>query len=310
MCVIITVEDGRFPSKSTLESAEKLNSHGGSIAWLNKNGTKSYRKGINAKQVDSIINKQLKPNGVQHAIIHFRIASVGDVIKKLCHPFEITKSSELNLRRDKISTDLLFHNGTWSEFAEDFMEFASERNYAVKVPKGNISDSRIMAVIAGHVGHAKMAKRVTGWNKVAILTSKGVIKYGTGWINHDGNACSNDYFIDKPKQFGSNAFGFWGDETYEYGKFSSSKKEKDAEDITEAELMNMTQAELALYHHIQDRYDASADDILDMLDYGWSIYDIEYHFESEEQRLEAVKKYDDEVEYAAPIRQLFGDDRT
>lgn len=306
MCVIITIEDGRFPTKSTLESAEKLNSHGGSIAWLNKNGTKSYRKGITAKQVDSIINKQLKPNGIQHAIIHFRIASVGDVVKKLCHPFEITKSSELNLRRESIKTDLLFHNGTWSEFAEDFMEFASERNYTVKVPKGNISDSRIMAVIAGHIGHAKMAKRVSGWNKVAILTSKGVVKYGTGWVNHEGNACSNDYFIEKPKVI--NSFGFWGDETYEYGSFSKQKKEKEDEDLTEAELMNMTQGELALFHHIKDRYDTTSDEIVEMLDYGWSIYDIEYFFEQEEHRVEVAKKYDDEVEYGQQMNYLFDGD--
>ena len=81
MCVIICIEDGKYPSKSTLEDAESMNSHGGSIAWLDKNGRKNYQKGIKAKAIMKIINKQLKPKGIETAIIHLRIASVGTVNK-------------------------------------------------------------------------------------------------------------------------------------------------------------------------------------------------------------------------------------
>ena len=59
MCVIITVEDGDFPNNKTLKSAESLNGDGGGIAWLNKDGTKSYRKGITAKKIIKIINHDL-----------------------------------------------------------------------------------------------------------------------------------------------------------------------------------------------------------------------------------------------------------
>ena len=105
MCVIICIEDGKYPSKSTLEDAESMNCHGGSIAWLDKQGRKYYQKGIKAKAITKIINKQLKPKGIKTAIIHFRIASVGNVNKKLCHPFEITSRVDLNLSGERMTTD-------------------------------------------------------------------------------------------------------------------------------------------------------------------------------------------------------------
>ena len=112
MCIIICVEDGHFPTKATLKSAESLNSDGGAIAWLNKDGTMSYKKGIKASKISKIIKNQLTPNHVKTAIIHFRIASVGGVKPQLCHPFEITEEVTLNMKAVKTTKELLFHNGT------------------------------------------------------------------------------------------------------------------------------------------------------------------------------------------------------
>ena len=195
MCVIICIEDGKYPSKSTLEDAESMNSHGGSIAWLDKQGRKYYQKGIKAKAITKIINKQLKPKGIKTAIIHFRIASVGNVNKKLCHPFEITSRVDLNLSGERMTTDLLFHNGTWTEYAEEMLVFLGKHSKPMTIPYGEFSDSRVMAYLAKRMGVKKMAKLVTGWNKIAVLTSEGINRYGTGWVKHKGNTCSNDYFV-------------------------------------------------------------------------------------------------------------------
>jgi len=279
MCVIICIEDGKYPSKSTLEDAESMNSHGGSIAWLDKNGKKYYQKGIKAKQITKIINKQLKPKGIQTAIIHFRIASVGNVNKALCHPFEITNRVELNLSGERMSTDLLFHNGTWSEYAEEMLEFLGKHNKPLTIPYGEFSDSRVMAFLAKRMGVKKMAKKVTGWNKIAVLTSDGIKRYGTGWVKHDGNLCSNDYFL--PTQ---NMWSFNDDKPYTFAGYG----------VNDTSYLNDT--EMKVVEELKKEYDIDDDDINQYLDVGYSVHDIAFVIDQEIKEMKAVEGIEDEVQ--------------
>ena len=279
MCVIICIEDGKYPSKSTLEDAESMNSHGGSIAWLDKNGKKYYQKGIKAKQITRIINKQLKPKGITTAIIHFRIASVGNVNKALCHPFEITNRVELNLSGERMSTDLLFHNGTWSEYAEEMLEFLGKHNKPLTIPYGEFSDSRVMAYLAKRMGVKKMAKKVTGWNKIAVLTSDGIKRYGTGWVKHDGNLCSNDYFL--PTQ---NMWSFNDDKPYTFAGYG----------VNDTSYLNDT--EMKVVEELKKEYDITDDDINQYLDVGYSVHDIAFVIDQEIKEMKAVEGIEDEVQ--------------
>lgn len=279
MCVIICIEDGKYPSKSTLEDAESMNSHGGSIAWLDKNGKKYYQKGIKAKQITKIINKQLKPKGIQTAIIHFRIASVGNVNKALCHPFEITNRVELNLKGERMSTDLLFHNGTWSEYAEEMLEFLGKHNKPLTIPYGEFSDSRVMAFLAKRMGIKQMAKKVTGWNKIAVLTSDGIKRYGTGWVKHDGNLCSNDYFL--PTQ---NMWSFNDDKPYTFAGYG----------VNDTSYLNDT--EMKVVEELKKEYDIDDDDINQYLDVGYSVHDIAFVIDQEIKEMKAVEDIEDEVQ--------------
>lgn len=279
MCVIICIEDGKYPSKSTLEDAESMNSHGGSIAWLDKNGKKYYQKGIKAKQITKIINKQLKPKGIQTAIIHFRIASVGNVNKALCHPFEITNRVELNLKGERMSTDLLFHNGTWSEYAEEMLEFLGKHNKPLTIPYGEFSDSRVMAFLAKRMGIKQMAKKVTGWNKIAVLTSDGIKRYGTGWVKHDGNLCSNDYFL--PTQ---NMWSFNDDKPYTFAGYG----------VNDTSYLNDT--EMKVVEELKKEYDIDDDDINQYLDVGYSVHDIAFVIDQEIKEMKAVEGIEDEVQ--------------
>ena len=279
MCVIICIEDGKYPSKSTLEDAESMNSHGGSIAWLDKNGKKYYQKGIKAKAITKIINKQLKPKGIQTAIIHFRIASVGNVNKALCHPFEITNRVELNLSGERMSTDLLFHNGTWSEYAEEMLEFLGKHNKPLTIPYGEFSDSRVMAFLAKRMGVKKMAKKVTGWNKIAVLTSDGIKRYGTGWVKHDGNLCSNDYFL--PTQ---NMWSFNDDKPYTFAGYG----------VNDTSYLN--KEEMKVVEELKKEYDIDDDDINQYLDVGYSVHDIAFVIDQEIKEMKAVEGIEDEVQ--------------
>jgi predicted glutamine amidotransferase len=258
-----------------------MNIHGGSIGWLNKDGTKSYKKGIKAKEISKIIKKQLIPKGITTAIIHFRIASVGGVKRNLNHPFEISSRVELNMENYNTTKDLLFHNGTWDEYAEVLVDYLKSSKKPQFIPRGNYSDSRIMAYLAYKMGTKQMAKQVTGWNKVAVITSKGIIKYGAGWCNIEGNQCSNDYFI--PKQMFNNNYYTYND------TFQSEVGNTDALGyLNSDELIEMT--------NIIDIYGVNESEIADMMEDGTSIYDIGDRLEREDQRMMSMN-YEDEINY-------------
>jgi predicted glutamine amidotransferase len=285
MCVIICIEDGKYPSKATLEDAESMNSHGGSIAWIDSKGRKYYQKGIKAKAITKIIKKQLKPKGITTAIIHFRIASVGNVNKKLCHPFEITNRVDLNLSGERMTTDLLFHNGTWSEYAEEMLEFLGKHNKPLKIPYGEFSDSRVMAYLAKRMGIKQMAKKVTGWNKIAVLTSEGIKRYGTGWVNFKGNTCSNDYFV--PTQWSFSGSSFKDEFNYGYGNTLDSYGEGRTEGY-------LNDAEEEVADTLKNDFGVTDLEIDDWLAGGMSIYDIEAFLVNQESEMKQMLADEDE----------------
>lgn len=291
MCVIITVEKGNFPTKDTLKSAESLNSDGGAIAWLNANGTRSYVKGISAKKMNKIIEHDLKPKGISTAIIHFRIASVGKVIPRLCHPFEVKEKSPLNLRGDRMKCDLLFHNGTWSDAFDTAFDVAEK--FGLTLPTGEYSDSRIMAILAAKLGNKKMAKLVDGWNKIAILTDKGIVKYGSGWVKHKGNTCSNDYFVKgKSISFFGDDYGCTFEDDIKPVSMKSAKEFDTHEEWVNSEedlnnyLIEMTEFERTKVFQMQDEFVVNNHEmILLMQQFDGNIWDIENHLECEFRQL-------------------------
>jgi len=288
MCVIICVEDGEYPSKKTLKNAESVNPHGGSIAWLNKDGTKSYKKGIKSKEIHNIINKKLIPQGIETAIIHFRIASIGGIKKKLCHPFEISGKVELNMENMNTTKDLLFHNGTWSEYEEALIEYLKSAKTPQLIPRGEYSDSRIMAYLASKIGYKAIAKQVKGWDKVAILTDKGIKRYGSNWCDVKNNKCSNNYFL--PVKYNDIDVLNWG--TYTSGYNKGFTKAKDVDTIgylNEDEILEM--------NHLIERFGVSEAEIGDMLGDGSSIYDLSQRLEMEESMLTKHYSIEDEVKY-------------
>ncbi len=267
MCVIICVEDGDYPSKATLKSAESMNSDGGAIAWLNKDGTKSYRKGLKASKVWKLIQRQLKPHGIKTAIIHFRIASVGGVKPQLCHPFEIAEDVPMNMRSVKTTRELLFHNGTWSEYSEYLLDFLRAQKEPMAIPKGDYSDSRIMAYLAFQLGHQELNKLVSGWNKIAILTSEGIVKYGTGWVNHKGNSCSNDYAWKTQESVYS-----WNQSSWSNSRFADDCVTVSVNDYD-------TPEDKRVIDTLKTKYRMNIDDIEDQLSYGYTLEDILYEKE-------------------------------
>ncbi len=184
MCVIICCDkESGFPALQTLESAEALNRHGGSIAWIGVNGKVQWQKGINAKQIFAISKQIPLP-----AIIHFRIASIGDVNDPLCHPFPINEEASCELSGECDS--VLFHNGTWREWSDVCLEAVIKKD--IKFPEGEWSDSRAMAWLVDKYGTG-ILNLLTDGNKVAIFSKEGIKKYGS-WVKVKDFSCSNNYF--------------------------------------------------------------------------------------------------------------------
>ena len=171
-----------------------------------------------------------------------------------------------------MTTDLLFHNGTWTEYAEEMLVFLGKHSKPMTIPYGEFSDSRVMAYLAKRMGVKKMAKLVTGWNKIAVLTSDGITRYGTGWVKHKGNTCSNDYFIPTATQW-------YNDDTpYTFAGYGVN----DQDYLNEEEKKTVVK--------LKKDYDLSDDDINQYLDYGYSVDDIAFVVDQEIKEMKGVKK--------------------
>lgn len=185
MCVIINCVN-EFPSLATLESAEQMNPHGAGIAWV-ENGKVKYKKGIDldAKKIFEITKTISLP-----AIIHFRIASIGEIIPELCHPFPINENADLSL--EGTSDSVLFHNGTWSDWKKAIEDSVAKKHIPFSLANQKWSDSRTMAWLADKFG-VDILKRIPLGNKISVLSPKGIITFGK-FVSVGKFSCSNDYF--------------------------------------------------------------------------------------------------------------------
>ena len=225
MCVIL-VPTTNHPSTKTLAAAENSNPHGAGIAWKNKKGTLSYEKAIDAARVLEIIKKENPPLPY---IIHFRIASIGDVCPKLTHPFPVNKKVHLKTT-SKSENSLLFHNGTWREWQESIMPFSGESDF----PDGTLedwSDSRALAYMTykTNKGFLKFIDE-----KIAIMEPDGSVKIYGNWDKHKTIWSSNLNHVKTTTYHGRDHY-LYGDENeywghsyqYGYGPFHRTKTRDD-----------------------------------------------------------------------------------
>ena len=137
-----------------------------------------------------------------------------------------------------------------------------------------------------------MAKLVKGWNKVAILTSNGIVKYGKNWCEVKNNECSNNYFVPTKmttwggynNAFTSNNVNYdYKTDSYTTGvtKYRGNKLLRtDGDLIGYLDVEEEQEANL-----LMDRYGITEEEIAEMLSDGTSIYDLERRLECEEALL-------------------------
>jgi len=144
MCIIAFAKT-RKVNKEEFRSCFNANSDGFGLAWRSKNKV-LFKKGImNLNEAwEFYDNKKIKGAHV----LHFRIGTSGGKTKKLTHPFIISNDSPLTT---SYSGDgkLLFHNGIISNWKDKFIMYMISSGI---VPKGEISDTRVLAMITSMSG--------------------------------------------------------------------------------------------------------------------------------------------------------------
>ena len=197
MCVILALETQKELDTLTLEilkSAETSNPDGNGYATL-INGKVVFEKAVT---MDLIWKKIQDKEIIAPCIIHARITSIGKTLPELCHPFVVNESSH-NALNGTISDDesVLFHNGTFSEYKDLVLQTAMGAGR--HLPSGAMSDTRGIAFVLQTLGIEALEYIDTGFNKFAVLNSKGLQKFGS-WVDVNGISSSNNYY-DNTKQF-------------------------------------------------------------------------------------------------------------
>jgi hypothetical protein len=192
MCIAI-VCDSNKPTLEQLINSEISNHDGGGIAWVENNKV-HWKKNLKANEIFQISQEKELPQ-----LIHFRLASVGGVNPFLCHPFPITLTADPELEGE--ADAVLVHNGGYSAWNKMLIDLITIHKI---VPRGPISDTRVMAMFAAHVGNTEVLQYLD--EKVAVLKSDKTVEIYKidSWTIENGIYYSNNtykyntYKVDSP----------------------------------------------------------------------------------------------------------------
>lgn len=189
MCIIAIVAEDKNISDEHLTNMFKNNPDGAGIAFVDRNfGTLEIIKGIFSPKKLIAKYKYAKGNSMGDIVIHCRLATHGEINKKMCHPFFVNK-------------DLVFaHNGIIEGIPND-SEYSDTYMFVNYILKWLPTDYCIFPPVA------KLLLRGAGSsNKFAFLDNKGhAFACGDGWyLGTDGVMYSNTtYSTDKERSEGS-----------------------------------------------------------------------------------------------------------
>ncbi len=175
MCQIIYARTA-IPPDETLQEFFEQNHDGAGMAWQ-MDGRVEFSKGFFDFSEFLAAFKEIPfPK-----VAHMRYETHGGVSAELCHPFPVTPSSGLALRGSP--TWVLFHNGVYHKFDDDLkMAILSGK---LRIPRGPMSDSRAMAILAGKFGLGVLDYLDFGTDRVLLMSGEKIRRYGF-WHEKEG----------------------------------------------------------------------------------------------------------------------------
>jgi len=179
------------------------NNDGIGIAWRDKRSKIIFQRGIKLSNAITIL-KMIEANKFSY-ILHFRIATVGGVLRRLCHPFPVTTNQQLLFAKSGEVDYVLAHNGHWNQWDQD------NATPPFKSRQGPWSDSAALAYIAAKTGTIW----IPSGNRICTLHSKDGLKimdtpHSGTWTHKDGYHLSNNYW-DRSSR-GNVGYGYWAND--------------------------------------------------------------------------------------------------
>jgi len=180
LCLIAVCQSERLAPVDVRDAVD-ANPDGNGAAWL-EDGRVRWMKGITDEEMFEFAATMPLPH-----ILHVRFSTIGGTPASLCHPFPF--GGDLALE-GSTKQGVLFHNGHWGEWNTVMLKsLPSPRSF----PRGPWSDSRAMAWLVKQYG-PHILDLVGGGQRVALLTPKGVQRWGNGWVTEKGILLSSTQF--------------------------------------------------------------------------------------------------------------------
>lgn len=192
MCIIIVANKDKKISSEHIKLASELNCDGFGISASVNNKLFVYKSiSMNSDDIIKLYNS-MRQVATGDIVLHFRLATHGDVSDKLCHPFYVNK----NL--------VMFHNGVIRDSVSGYNRHnnnesdttAFVKNALKNFKKGFQNNKTIMNMIS---------KSVEEYNRLCFLDSTGKTTYTSSdkWVEYKGILYSNPDV-------------FYNDEDYKY----------------------------------------------------------------------------------------------
>lgn len=214
MCIIIVANANKKISNRIIKQAYKNNPDGFGIA-ASVNGKLEVIKGLYKPSKIIKIYNQLREKATGDIVLHFRLATHGNISDSLCHPF-------------RVNDDLvMFHNGIIDSqlvgWTKDYIDESDSslfcKNILRKFKRGFECNDYILNILGDFIGY---------YNKVCLLNSTGEVSYinKDEWITYRNITYSNNSLL--PIEYTS-LFDY--NEEYEEYK-NNIDYYKDYEDVT------------------------------------------------------------------------------
>lgn len=167
MCCIAACYLERLDAE-TLDAMVLWNRDGVGMAWV-ENGKVRWQKGLDPVKAHLFIRHLPLPY-----VVHARLSTVGGDTKQLTHPFPVERGSSTRLKGS--ANRVLFHNGHVGNWRA--LVHASDGRRA-PILGNKWSDSRAIAHVVASKGKT-ILDELAG-NRFALLTPKGIERFGDGW---------------------------------------------------------------------------------------------------------------------------------
>ena len=185
MCIIIVANKNKKIPNEHIKLAYELNCDGFGISASVNNKLFVYKSiSINSDDIIKLYNS-IRQVATGDIVLHFRLATHGDVSDKLCHPFYVNKDL------------VMFHNGVIRDSVSGYNEHnknesdttAFVNNVLKNFKKGFQNNKTVMNMISTSVGE---------YNKLCFLDNTGKTSYTSSdnWVEYNGILYSNLDVLD------------------------------------------------------------------------------------------------------------------